>query len=115
MRQGARPVPSDYDSDPHRFRLARDVLQRHGRIPHDVHPGVAARLAADGLNPVLDMGCGDGRLMRLLADSGLWAVGLDRSVTMLSQAPPPAIRGDGGALSFKDETFGAVAALYVLY
>jgi SAM-dependent methyltransferase len=42
-------------------------------------------------------------------------IGLDLSPTMLVQAPKPVVRGDGTRLPFKGETFGAVAALYVLY
>jgi SAM-dependent methyltransferase len=113
MPRSRRPAQSDYDSFPNRFRLARDVLRRYGCIPDDVHPEVARRFSQEGLRPVLDLGCGDGRLLRLLTPAD--RVGLDPSPTMLAQAPKPLVRGDGTRLPFKSETFGAVAALYVLY
>jgi SAM-dependent methyltransferase len=112
MSQKLRPVPSDYDAKPQRFRLALDVLQRYGSIPDDVHPEVATRFAEESLRPVLDLGCGDGRLLRLLNKAG--RVGLDPSATMLAQAPKPVVRGDGIRLPFRNAAFGAVAALYVL-
>jgi SAM-dependent methyltransferase len=105
-------LPPDYDRDPGRFRLARSVLHRHGRV-EDVHPRVARRLIAEGSTPVLDVGCGEGELARHLP-AGAW-VGLDSSRTMLARAPELSVQGDATALPFPDASFGAVALLYVLY
>jgi SAM-dependent methyltransferase len=106
------PVPSDYDENPGRVRLARSVLRRHA-VAEDVHELVAQRFIAEGLARVLDVGCGEGELARYLPD-GAW-VGLDNSQTMLDRAPAGAVRGEATALPFPDESFDGVAILYVLY
>jgi SAM-dependent methyltransferase len=105
-------LPPDYDERPERFRLARSVLREHASRP-DIHADVARRLVAEGLTPVLDVGCGDGELARHLPE-GAW-VGLDSSPTMLAAAPGPAVQGDATALPYPDGSFGSVALLYVLY
>jgi SAM-dependent methyltransferase len=107
-----RAIPPDYDRDPGRFRLARSVQSRHARTA-DVHELVARRLIAEGLAPVLDVGCGEGELARHLPD-GSW-VGLDSSPAMLERAPEPNVQGDATELPFADSSFGAVTLLYVLY
>jgi SAM-dependent methyltransferase len=106
------PVPSDYDERPERFRTARSVLRRHA-LAGDVHAQVARRFLAEGLTPVLDVGCGEGELARHLPD-GAW-VGVDSSPTMLAAAPGPVVQADATALPYSDASFGALALLYVLY
>jgi SAM-dependent methyltransferase len=107
-----RAIPPDYDRDPGRFRLARSVLGRHA-LARDVHARVAKRLLAEGLTPVLDVGCGEGELSRHLPAQA-W-VGVDNSAEMLARAPGPHRRAEAGALPFPEESFGSIALLYVLY
>src|SRR4051794_25976806 len=59
---GVPALPTDYDSDPERWG-SRDP---GWRLAADVHEMVAARVAAQGLRPVLDVGSGRGRLRQLL-------------------------------------------------
>jgi len=105
-------IPPDYDENPGRFGLARDVLRRHARVA-DIHARVADRLVAEGAVPVLDVGCGDGELARHLP-GGVWT-GVDSSAEMASRAPAGAVRGEATALPFDSGSFGSVALLYVLY
>ncbi len=111
-QQPPEPVPSDYDEDPDRVRLARSVLRRYA-VAGDVHELVARRFVAEGFARVLDVGCGEGELARYLPD-GAW-VGLDNSQTMLDRAPAGGVLGEATALPFADESFDGVAILYVLY
>jgi SAM-dependent methyltransferase len=106
------PIRPDYDADPGRFRVARSVQRAHG-LASDVHGRVAARLVAEQMLPVLDVGCGEGELARHLPP-GMWT-GLDSSRAMLSRAPQPALLGSATALPFADASFASVALLYVLY
>jgi SAM-dependent methyltransferase len=76
---------------------------------------VAARLAAEGLEPVLDLGCGEGRLVHPVHARGLAIIAFDSSATMLKAVPGHRVRGDARRLPFRSGFFGAVAALYMLY
>ncbi len=108
----ARAIPCDYDARPERMRLAREILRRHG-AGGDVHAPVAARLVAEDLLPVLDVGCGEGELQRHLP-AGAW-VGVDASATMVASAPAGAQLAHADALPFAAGAFGGAALLYVLY
>ena len=55
----------------------------------DVHVPVADRLHAERLEPVLDLGCGEGRLIDPLQARGLRVVGFDSSPTMLAGLADP--------------------------
>lgn len=93
----------DYDDDPGRWGAWES--------PQDVHDMVAPELAG----PVLDVGCGEGRLRSLLADRVPW-VGLDYSAAQLAANPwRPVVRGDMGRLPFADSSFAEVAHLWCLY
>jgi SAM-dependent methyltransferase len=73
---------------------------------------VAWRLRGEELTPVLDVGCGNGRLSHHLPD-GQW-VGVDSSMRALAGAPQPSFAADATALPFPDSSFGSVALLHVL-
>jgi SAM-dependent methyltransferase len=88
------------------------VLRRYA-ARGDVHERVAARMVAEGLTPVLDVGCGEGELARHLPPDAWF--GLDSSPRLLERAPAGAVEGDAVALPFPDGAFGSVALLYVLY
>lgn len=116
MMSGLRPeaIPPDYSHDPERFRAGQEATQRYSLLG-DVHEPVAERMHREGLEPVLDLGCGEGRLIRPLRARGVRVVGLDDSLTMLASVPEPRVLADAGQLPFRDACFGSVAALYVLY
>jgi SAM-dependent methyltransferase len=105
-------IRSDYDDNQDRWQTNVSVRKRF--TARDVHEPSAARIVAEHLQPVLDVGCGDGELRRHLPDGWPW-VGLDRSSTMLARAPKPTALGDAVALPFPDHSFGAVAMLWMLY
>src|SRR5512132_2496628 len=78
-------------------------------------------LAADG--PVLELGCGTGRVTLPLARAGVDLVGIDLSAPMLARARgrvarlrvsqrPALVRGDIRRLPFPERQFGLVAAPY---
>jgi SAM-dependent methyltransferase len=105
-RTPPEPVPSDYDENPGRMRLARSVLRRHA-VAGDVHELVARRFIAEGFARVLDVGCGEGELARYLPN-GAW-VGLDNSQTMLAWAPAGGVRGEATA-PFRSRTGPSTAS-----
>jgi SAM-dependent methyltransferase len=94
----------DYDDDPERWRS--------WRAPADVHDVVAPEL----LGPVLDVGCGDGRLAELVTRRGIAWVGVDSSLRQLADNPHrPAVLADMRQLPFKDGAFEEVTHLWCLY
>lgn len=93
----------DYDSDPGRWQSWES--------PQDVHELIAPELRG----PVLDVGCGEGRLASQLDDGVTW-VGLDSSPTQVGRSPySPIVLGDMRALPFHDGTFAEVTHLWCLY
>ena len=104
-------VPPDYDTDPERSRIADRSWQLNG----DTHEPVAERFVAEGLQRVLDMGCGRGRLGELLPAGVAWT-GVDSSPAQVADCPRrPVALGDATRLPFPDGSFDAVAALWMLY
>ncbi len=103
----------DYDSDPDRFRSNVKTVELYG-LQGDVHTEVADRVAAESLWPVLDMGCGEGRLRAAIGEKGL-LIATDLSMTMLHTAPDPKMCSDMTRLPVAEGSFGSVAALWCLY
>jgi len=96
-------VPPDYDSDPERWQSWES--------PQDVHETIAPDLRG----PVLDVGCGEGRLASLLDAAVTW-IGLDSSPTQLAANPyRPLVLADMQALPFRDGAFAEVTHLWCLY
>ena len=96
-------LPPDYDSDLERWRS--------WTAPQDVHEIVAPEIRG----PVLDIGCGDGRLPSLLGSSVRW-IGLDSSPTQVTANPyRPIVLADMRQLPFADDSFAEVTHLWCLY
>lgn len=77
-------------------------------------------LAPLGAGPVLDLGCGQGRHLRLLAARGVTAIGLDLSRALLAEARAtapavPLVRGDMRALPLADGAVTAVLSLFTAF
>ena len=106
-------VPEDYDDDPARFAAGQEATARLVTRA-DVHAEVADHFAANRCRRVLDIGGGNGLLASLLQRHGLTSVVADRA-RYVDQAPPPAVRADAVALPFRDGSFDAAAALWMLY
>lgn len=83
------------------------------RWNHNTHhyPRLRALLPPDAVR-VLDVGCGEGTLVRFLRAGGHHAVGLDPDVAVL---PPGAVGGSGTALPFRDAAFDALTTVTVLH
>jgi SAM-dependent methyltransferase len=96
-------IPPDYDSDPERWRSWTS--------PKDAHDMLANVLRG----PVLDVGCGEGRLASLVDAAVTW-IGLDSSPEQLAGNPyRPVVRADMRALPFRDGAFAEVTHLWCLY
>jgi SAM-dependent methyltransferase len=96
-------LPPDYDADPGRWRSWRAV--------RDIHDLVAPELSG----PVLDVGCGEGRLASRLAPEVAWT-GVDSSPTQVTANPfRPVVRADMCDLPFRDGAFAEVTHLWCLY
>lgn len=97
-------VPPDYDSDPDRWRSWKAPQDVHGIVAPDLH------------GPVLDVGCGDGRLAALAADRDVVWIGIDSSPSQLAANPyRPLVLGDMRFLPFRDGVFSEVTHLWCLY
>ena len=112
-----QPAPFDYNQPVFRHGaeahgMDSSILREEFR---DVHPFIADKLMLEGSVPVLDMGCGPTKLGRLLDERNVPWVGVDMSPNRLALGRGPRILGDASRLPFADESFGAVAALYMLY
>jgi SAM-dependent methyltransferase len=115
----SRPQPAPFDYNDSVFRHGTEGLGLNYSILREeydhVHPFVADKLMLEGQTPVLDMGCGPAKLGTLLDHRAIPWVGLDMSPNRLSLGHGSRVLGDAECLPFSDESFGAVAALYMLY
>lgn len=106
---GVPALAPDYDDDLGRSRAFCLGWQ------HDVHAPVAARLRAEGRQPVLDVGCGIGRFAAALQGSLAW-VGVDRSPRQLADCTrTPVVLADAAHLPVADASVAAVTMLWMLY
>ena len=93
----------DYDSDPGR--------RQAWVAPNDVHDVVGPELRG----PVLDVGCGEGRLLQRIGADVAW-VGVDSSRGQAARCPSrPLVLGDMRCLPFVDNSFAEVTHLWCLY
>lgn len=115
-----RAVPFDYDLPDDQFRsgVGRGPANSYSILQpeySDVHPRVADELLISGAEHVLDLGCGTGSLGRELDSRRIRWTGVDRSPNQIVRAAGDRILAEARRLPFQDETFDAVAALYMLY
>lgn len=83
---------------------------RHARFVAELGMPVVELLAPVAGETILDLGCGDGALTRVLADAGCRVTGVDASPAMVAAAAALGLDAqvmDGRALGF-DESFDAV-------
>lgn len=111
------PLPLDYNDDVFRHGTEAAALDCSTLLPQyrDVHPIIADRLAVAKPGLVLDLGCGPTKLGRLLDGHRVPWVGIDAAIRRLELGTGRRVLGDAERLPFRDESFGAVAALYMLY
>jgi SAM-dependent methyltransferase len=103
-------LPCDYDTNPDRWANRPLEVVALG----DVHPGIAARIVAEGLSPVIDVGSGHGRLGDELKGNARY-LGIEMSPTQVARSTQPVVRADANYLPIYDGSAGAVAALWMLY
>ena len=98
-------------------------------VYHDLEPEVHQKIAdvVSGATPILDVGCGEGRLTNFLAAKlNSETYGIDISDFNLTKAQEAAqaqgishlvqyVKGDASKLHFLDESFAAVVILYSLH
>jgi len=116
MQSGAMAFPSDYDSNPSRFRLAARVLQQYSnglRNPYDEIPKTLSRA---GARLVADIGSGEGALSSALRHIGaMKVISVDYSAAQLMNCPKPKMRADALRLPFTSGTLDAAVAVNMLY
>lgn len=92
----------------------------HDRTHEDINVPALLNLLPPPGRQTLDLGCGEGRLGRLLQSLGHRVTGVDAAPTMVRlaashQVPVPAVLADATALPFGDQTFDLVVAYMSLH
>lgn len=89
---------------------AWDRFYRYHEAPWRGEREVRPLLPLLGAGPVLELGCGNGKLLRPLRKAGVDAVGLDIAWHALARMPAdvPRVLADAAALPFADAAFTAV-------
>jgi len=106
-------------ADASRLR-ARVDLYRFRVPPIDFLSWVLAHVPLSAAGRMIDLGCGDGRLLARLSQGGLDAVGIDLAEGMLHQArdtspATPLVCGDAAMLPLASAHADVVFALHMLY
>jgi SAM-dependent methyltransferase len=92
----------------------------HDRSHQDINLPVLLDLLPPPGRRTLDLGCGEGRLSRLLRSLGHQVAGADAAPTMVRlavshPAAPPAVLADAAALPFREGAFDLVVAYMCLH
>lgn len=86
-------------------RVSEHELRRLNTIVDAVPEGVVS---------IIDVGCGDGKLTRLLRQAGYEVMAVDRSATALKRVPEPKLCISGEQLPFEDDSFDLAVCSEVL-
>ena len=92
--------------------------QQHGAFVHGLAGGVLEWLAPEPGERILDLGCGDGKLTRRIAETGAAVTGVDASPQMVAAARTLGINAqvsNAESLPFNEQTFDAVFSNAVLH
>lgn len=91
-----------------------DRFYRHHEAPWRGQRPVEELLPLLGDGRVLELGCGNGKLLKPLADAGVDVVGLDISWHILSRLPEgiPRVLADAAELPFADQAFSCVLDIH---
>ena len=97
----------DHAADP--ADLVRYLDEVAGGLGGMKHYMAATHAHRQPTGPVLDLGCGTGRDLKILTGFGVTGIGVDPSAVMLKAAAgrgcAPLVRADGGRLPFADDVF----------
>ncbi|HLF16982.1 MAG TPA: class I SAM-dependent methyltransferase [Candidatus Thermoplasmatota archaeon] len=99
MRRAANPWDRFYRRQPSPWRGEHAVAELVPLLPPSL---------------VLELGCGNGKMLRPLRKAGVDAIGLDVSWNVLRGHPggTPRVLGDAERLPFRDASFGAILDLH---
>ncbi|MES2153788.1 MAG: class I SAM-dependent methyltransferase [bacterium] len=89
-----------------------DRFYRHHEAPWRGERPVAELLPLLGDGPVLELGCGNGKLLKPLAAAGVDVIGLDVSWHAVRRLAATCVLGDAAALPFADAAFSAVLDIH---